>query len=143
MKIQAGLLAPVLAAAVAAHAPFTQAQEAKYVRSKVKLNNQAGFVAHTHNVCFLNGPMPPEFAQLEIGEIYTIRKGYGSVDLLYLPMANEARRYGADAIVEFHGDHRGSMNVLRMSMPTGQGKLVKLTDEAQAFDCKVLGGFEN
>lgn len=140
MKTLTGLAALVLAA----HFGIGHAQEAKRVVSKVKLDkNVAGFLSHGHNVCFLTGPMPPEFKSVQFGEIYTIRKGYGSVDLLYLPMANEARRYGADAIVEFHGDHRGSANVFRMSQPTGQGKLVKLTEESQAFDCKFLGGFEN
>lgn len=96
--------------------------------------------SHTHPVCILQGSLPAEYAFRELGRIKATKKTYGGVDELNRPIADEARRVGADVIINYVADQRFKGPLpWRLKAPTGMGVAVKLTG-GPALDCAALRG---
>lgn len=96
--------------------------------------------AHTRPVCILQGSLPTEYTFREIGRIKATKKTYGGVDELNRPIADEARRVGADAIINYVADQRFKGPLpWRLKAPTGMGTAVKLTG-GPPLDCAALRG---
>jgi hypothetical protein len=79
-------------------------------------------------VCILRGSLPTEYTFRELGRIKATQRTYGGVDELSRPIADEARRVGADAIINYDADQRFKGPLpWRLRAPTGMGIAVKLT----------------
>jgi uncharacterized protein YbjQ (UPF0145 family) len=88
----------------------------------------------------LAGGLPDGVNFVEIGRIHATKGTYGERENLMLPMANEARRVGADAIVGLQASERFKGPLpWRVTAPTGDGVAVKITGDS-AFDCVAGGG---
>lgn len=97
---------------------------------------------HNRPVCLLTTLLPPShFEYIEIGRIVATKRTYGSNDELIVPMANEARKAGADAIInlDLRQRFKGPLP-WRITSPTGVGMAIKLVSSAEKFDCVALGG---
>ena len=110
------------------------------VKTKTELVPGAQLGSRTGPVCLLAGSLPPEVAAERIGRIKATKGTYGERENLMLPIANEARRVGADAVVELQASERFKGPLpWRVAAPTGDGFAVKFADAA-AFDCPGHGG---
>jgi len=112
------------------------------VHTKAVPTKGAAFVpSHNHAVCMLPGLLPAGFQYFEVGRIAATKRTYGGSDQLIGEMANEARKLGADAVVNFHvGQKFKSPLPWRVVAPTGSGTAVKLKPESPAIDCAMMGG---
>jgi len=95
---------------------------------------------HTRPVCILQGSLPTAYTFREIGRIKATKRTYGGVDELNGPIADEARRVDADAIINYIADQRFKSPLpWRVRAPTGMGVAVQLVG-GQALDCAALRG---
>src|SRR5689334_13175120 len=102
--------------------------------------NAAAEPSHTRPVCILEGSLPTEYTFRELGRIKATKRTYGGTDELNRPIADEARRVGADAIINYHADQRFKGPVpWRLKAPTRMGIAVKITG-GPALDCAALRG---
>ncbi len=96
--------------------------------------------SHTRPVCILEGSLPTEYTFRELGRIKATKRTYGGVDELSRPIADEARRVGADVIISYNADQRFKSPLpWRLKAPTGMGIAVKLTG-GPPLDCAALRG---
>jgi uncharacterized protein YbjQ (UPF0145 family) len=112
------------------------------VRTKTELaaGKHAAVTSRTGPVCLLAGDLPEGVHFTLIGRVKATKGTYGGVDNLMRPMADEARRVGADAITHLQADQRFKGPLpWRYNAPTGDGPAVKLEDST-AFDCAQAGG---
>ncbi len=112
------------------------------VKTKTELVNGSGspVVSRFGPVCLLAGDLPEPFHATAIGRIKATKGTYGSSDNLMKPMADEARRVGADVIVDLQAGTRFKGPLpWRVAAPTGDGQAMKLID-GDAFDCAQAGG---
>lgn len=92
-------------------------------------------------VCLLAGALPDGVEVVAIGKIKATKGTYGGTDNLMKPMADEARRVGADAIINLQADQRFKGPLpWRYNAPTGIGTAVHFVDQAAPFDCTGNGG---
>lgn len=97
--------------------------------------------ARTGPVCLMAGGLPDGVQFTEIGRIHATKGTYGERENLMLPMANEARRVGADAIINLQADERFKGPLpWRFTAPTGDGVAVKIIGPDAALDCVGRGG---
>lgn len=120
-------------AGCSAHSPFIgkDTEEVHHSGTSQKYD------AHTKQVYVTIANLPPgiqyeTLATLEIGKVW-----YGSDDKVRESMAEEARKIGADAVVEIKTWHQPSG--WSWSAPHGSGKAIKLVDTAK-MDWSDLGG---
>jgi hypothetical protein len=110
------------------------------VKTKTELVAGAQVASRTGPVCLLAGSLPEDVTATRIGRIKATKGTYGERENLMLPIANEARRVGADAVVELQAGERFKGPLpWRVAAPTGDGFAVKFTDAAP-FDCASHGG---
>jgi hypothetical protein len=113
------------------------------VKTKTELVNgrHAPVVSRFGPVCLLAGDLPEPYHATPIGRIKATKGTYGNPDNLMKPMADEARRVGADVIVDLQANTRFKGPLpWRVAAPTGDGQAMKLVDDGQAFDCAQAGG---
>ena len=111
------------------------------VKTKTELAKGTTLRSRTGPVCLLAGDLPDGVTATTIGRVKATKGSYGSVDNLMLPMANEARRVGADAIIKMQADQRFKGPLpWRYNAPTGDGFAVQLTAESEPLDCVAAGG---
>ena len=104
------------------------------------LEDRSGLKRHSDPVCLLAGGLPEGAKYQEVGRINAVKRSYGSVEDVFLALADEGRRIGVDAITGLQsGQRRGAMP-WRFSAPSGVGMLVKLADGSQPLDCVKLDG---
>lgn len=111
------------------------------VRAKSQIDHSARIYAPTNGpICVLAGSMPADIRYEKLGRIVATKRSYGSIDELYPKMVYEARRMGADAIMELQASNRfkGPMP-WRVTAPTGNGIAIKILPD-QKFDCGPAGG---
>ena len=111
-------------------------------RAKVQPDRQAAMYAPNNGpMCLLAGALPTDIRYQVLGRVTATKRTYGSTEELYAPMAREARKLGADAIINLQADHRfkGPMP-WRVTAPTGDGTAVKIVSETPRFDCAAAGG---
>lgn len=110
------------------------------VKTKTELLGGKGsqVTSRSGSVCLLAGELPAGIEAIPIGRIKATKGTYGNTDNLMLPMANEARRVGADAVIELQAGIRikGPLP-WRVAAPTGDGQAVKIS---LPFDCVQAGG---
>ena len=58
------------------------------------------------NICLLAGSPPSDVNYEVLGRIVATKRSYGSSDELFRPMALEARKLGADAIINLQATQR-------------------------------------
>lgn len=111
------------------------------VVTKTELQRDAAVEAsHTRPVCILEGSLPTEYTFRELGRIKATKRTYGGTDELNRPIADEARRVGADVIINYDADQRFKSPLpWRLKAPTGMGIAVKLTG-GPPLDCAALRG---
>lgn len=112
------------------------------VRVKTEPNRYNPYsIPHRNPVCLLSGGVYEKFEYIEIGRIVATKRTYGSVDELYPAMADEARRVGADAVVNLQADIRFKGPLpWRVTSPTGDGTAIKFKNEQLEFNCSQNGG---
>jgi hypothetical protein len=76
-----------------------------------------------------------------MGLVKATKRSYGGVDELDIAIANEARRIGADAVINLQASQRFKGPLpWRVTSPTGVGTAIKLTPESPKLDCAALRG---
>ncbi len=93
--------------------------------------------AHAEQVCMLKSALPANVKYTVVGSINSSKQTYGSVNELLPLMAADARKVGADAIVNLNTAQR--IGAWAWARPVGTGTAVKLADR-KGFDCAGLGG---
>lgn len=111
------------------------------VRTKTEFARGAQVAARIGPVCLLAGSLPDDVQATRIGRIKATKGTYGETANLMQPIADEARRIGADAVVELQASTRFKSPLpWRVAAPTGDGFAVKFADGAPNFDCQAHGG---
>jgi hypothetical protein len=84
---------------------------------------------------------PPSTVNYEVlGRIVATKRSYGGTDELLAPMGLEARRLGADAIINLQADQRFKGPLpWRVRSPTGDGQAIKVLVGGD-LDCIAAGG---
>ena len=98
---------------------------------------QAALGGHAEPVCFMKSPMPSAYKHTVVGKMNSSKKTYGSVNELMPLMAADARRVGADAVVNLVTGQQ--MGAFAWSRPVATGTAVKLEDRS-SFNCVANGG---
>lgn len=93
--------------------------------------------ARTGPVCFLKSPMPANVKHRVLGEVSSSKEFYGSVNEILPLMAEEARKMGADAVVNVNTGQK--IGLWAWARPVGTGMAVKL-EKPSDLNCKALGG---
>lgn len=92
-------------------------------------------------VCFLSGTPPTDVEYEKIGYVNSTKRSYGNTEDLFPLMANQARRLGADAIMNLHSGQRFKGPLpWRMMAPTGSGIAIKVLPDPSRLDCEKAGG---
>jgi len=120
----------------------TTAVTACGTRAKVEPSLSAKlYVPNNGQVCLLAGALPSDVRYEVLGRIKATKRTYGSTDELFPLMAREARKLGADAIINLQADQRFKGPLpWRVTSPTGDGSAVKIVSETPRFDCATSGG---
>src|SRR4051794_35588770 len=94
------------------------------VKTKTELvgGKGASVTSRTGPVCLLAGGLPDGIQVVQIGRVKSTKGTYGGIDNLMKPMADEARRVGADAIINMQAGQRFKGPLpWRYNAPTGAG----------------------
>lgn len=95
---------------------------------------------HRADVCLLAGGLPGDYKYRVIGKINATKRSYGGTDELMPVIANEARKIGADAVIELQADQRFKGPLpWRVVSPTGTGSAIVIENK-DGFDCAKAGG---
>jgi len=100
-------------------------------------------VSSPHNgpVCLLAGGPPKEVTYDIVGKIVATKRTYGSTDQLTPKMAREARKLGADAIIDLQAEQRFKGPLpWRVTAPTGDGTAIKVRADSPKLNCVEAGG---
>ena len=111
-------------------------------RAKVAMRYGAQtYPPNNGEVCTLTG-LPPTDVQYEVlARIVASKRTYGSVDELFAPMVREARKIGADAIINLQASQRfKGIFPWRITSPGGDGHAIKIVPESPDLDCLRVGG---
>ncbi len=102
---------------------------------------QVPYPTNNGDVCVLSGPLPVDTKYELLARIFGNRNTYGGTDPLYEPMVREARKIGADAIINLKVGQRFRPFALRGAVTaTGNGQAVKLLPGSQELNCLQIGG---
>jgi hypothetical protein len=105
--------------------------------TRIAASGQASNPSHNEPVCFIRAPLPSSIAYSVIGEIRGGKKWYGGFSEVLTAMANEARRIGADAVINLVTTM--DANAIAFARPIGTGTAIKLKEKG-SFDCQKNGG---
>ncbi|MDR0251509.1 MAG: hypothetical protein LBI35_09450 [Burkholderiales bacterium] len=105
-------------------------------RASTKLSSEMA-EAHTWPVCILRAPLPENIEKTILGFIKASNRSYGSMNEVLFMMAEDARKIGADAVINVRARHQ--VGALAWARPVAEGQAVKIT-EKEDFDCLKLGG---
>ncbi len=93
------------------------------------------------NICLMAGAPPSDVKYELLGRIVATKRSYGSSDELFIPMALEARKLGADAIINLQAAQRFKGPLpWRVTSPTGDGQAIKVATESPKIECLLAGG---
>lgn len=104
--------------------------------SSVKQDPAAPPTAYMGPVCLLAAPLPPELKHQVLGEVEASKQWYGSLEEMLPPLAEEARKLGANAVVKVKVSQQ--IGLFAWARPVGSGTAVKA--EGNTLDCVKLGG---
>ncbi len=91
---------------------------------------------HVEPVCMLKSPLPSSILHTVVGNIDASKQFYGGSDQLIPLMADEARKMGADVVVNMRTGQK--MGMFAWARPYGSGTGVKLQNKAD-LNCLALG----
>jgi hypothetical protein len=92
-------------------------------------------------ICSLAGSPPSDIKYEVVGRVVATKKSYGSSDELLPAMAYEARKLGADAIINLQAGQRFKGPLpWRITSPTGDGTAIKVLGDSPPFNCSHAGG---
>ena len=111
-------------------------------RAKMEPNTRAALYAPNNGpLCLLAGALPSDIRYEVLGRVKATKRTYGSTDQLFPLMAREARKLGADAIINLQAEQRFKGPLpWRVTSPTGDGSAVKIISDEPRFDCTAAGG---
>jgi hypothetical protein len=111
------------------------------VRAKSMVDRRATIHAPNNgSICLLAGAPPSDVKYETVGRIVATKRSYGSSDELLPAMAYEARRLGADAIINLQAGQRFKGPLpWRITSPSGDGTAIKVIDTPK-IDCAHAGG---
>ena len=89
--------------------------------------------------CFVKGAPPSDFRYARIKEMKMGKGTYGSVRDILDEFAVDARKAGADAIINYSGSQRFGFWPWRMVRPVVRGTAIKWTGDVKP-DCQKAGG---
>jgi len=92
--------------------------------------------SHRAKVCVLPGMLPEEFKYTEVGKVTASRSRRDTSEALRLAVVNEARRVGADVVLNLD-ENAQAWDVVR---PTTKAIAVRLTPDSPRLECEKLGG---
>lgn len=112
------------------------------VTAKSSVNRDATlYPPNNGNICLLAGAPPSDVEYEVLGRVVATKRSYGSSDELFLPMALEGRKLGADAIINLQASQRFKGPLpWRVTSPTGDGQAVKVLSESPKIECLLAGG---
>lgn len=89
--------------------------------------------------CFFSGTPPPDFKYTEVRSLSVGKSSYGGVKDVLPSLADRARKFGGDAIINYSGSQRFGFLPWRMVRPVVRGVAIKWADEKKP-DCAAIGG---
>src|SRR2546425_9510255 len=90
-------------------------------------------------ICVISGVPPREARWAILKSLKVGRQTYGPAEICLQEMVRQARRLGADAIVNYHGAQHFGFWPWRFIRPIAEGDAVRI-DNPEAFNCAALGG---
>lgn len=95
----------------------------------------------TDKVCLLQGDLPYAVNYTILAQIKGSKRSYGSTDSVLNAMAQEAKRIGADAVINISAKQGfGGFMPWSHVRPKGTGAAIKLKTDQKPIDCVALGG---
>jgi hypothetical protein len=112
------------------------------VRAKSSIARDATlYPPNNGNICLLAGSPASDVKYEVLGRVVATKRTYGSSDELFPPMAQEARKLGADAIINLQASQRFKGPLpWRVTSPTGDGQAIKVLPDSPQIDCLQMGG---
>ena len=112
------------------------------VVAKSSANKSATLYAPNNgNICLLAGLPSPDVNYEVLGRVVATKRSYGGSDELFAPMAREARRLGADALINLQASQRFKGPLpWRITSPTGDGQAIKVLADSPKINCLQVGG---
>jgi hypothetical protein len=99
------------------------------------------YAPNNGSICLLAGAPPTDIQYEALGRIVATKRTYGSSESLFPQMAIEARRLGADAIINLQANQRFKGPLpWRVTSPTGDGVAIKVLAVSPMLDCTHAGG---
>ncbi len=95
------------------------------------------FARYTGPVCFLSIPLPPEVEATPVGKLVGSKRWYGGTTEVLQVAADEARRSGANLVVNVKSGHR--VGAIAWARPLASGDSYRLND-GETIDCAKYGG---
>lgn len=97
--------------------------------------------APTKQVCFLRGGLPEGVKYEVIGKVIGYKKTYGNTEEVLNRMAEEAKKSGADAVIDLDAGQRfGGIMPWSTVRPKGNGIAVRYGQGQKPIDCERLEG---
>lgn len=92
-------------------------------------------------LCLLDGTPPSDVQYEVIGRIVATKGTYGSTDTLFPYIVHEARKIGADAVINLQSGQKikGPLP-WRVISPTGVGTAIKLLPNSPTINCLQAAG---
>jgi hypothetical protein len=99
------------------------------------------YAPNNGEICLMAGAPASDIQYEIVGRVVATKRTYGSSDELFMPMALEARKLGADAIINLQASQRfkGPMP-WRVTSPTGDGQAIKVLPGSPKIQCLLAGG---
>ena len=92
-------------------------------------------IPHDRKVCLMAGGLPDSVQRAPVGTIAATKRTYGGTDEVLRAIADEARKFGADAVINLQADQRFKGPLpWRVTSPTGRGDAVRIT--SPDFTCE-------
>jgi hypothetical protein len=95
--------------------------------------------ASVEDFCFIKGAPPSDFRYVRIKEMKLSKGTYGSVREILDEFAENARKAGADAIINYSGSQRFGFWPWRMVRPVVRGTAIKWVSDVKP-ECAKAGG---
>ncbi len=112
------------------------------IRAKSIVDRRATIYAPNNgSICLLAGSPPSDIKYEVVGRVVATKKSYGSSEELLPAMAYEARKLGADAIINLQAGQRFKGPLpWRITSPTGDGTAIKILSDSPPINCSHAGG---
>jgi uncharacterized protein YbjQ (UPF0145 family) len=92
---------------------------------------------HGGNICMTRTSLPQTVAFTVVGQVEGSKEFYGSVNEILPLMADEARKMGADAVMNLDTHQR--IGLWAWARPVGTGTAVRLANKSD-LNCAAVGG---